>query len=316
MEWSKEKLKALYEQPLLDLVFQAAEVHRKHHFSNQIQVCSLISIKTGGCPEDCNYCSQSSRYQTSIKPTPLMKKEEILALAEQAISKGVTRICLGAAWRSVRNSVQFDEVRATVKALNEKGVEVCCTLGMLTKDQAKQLKEDGLYAYNHNLDTSPEYYPSVATTRTYEDRLKTLDAVAEARIKACCGGILGMGETIDDRISLLHVLVMRNPQPESVPINELMPVPGTPFANSQPLPFWDLLRMIATVRIAMPKAMVRLSAGRIQRSHAEQALCFMAGANSIHAGEKLLTCSNPRFDEDMRLFEALNLTIQPAFAND
>lgn len=314
-DWTKEEIAKLFHLPLLELIWQAATIHRKYQTSSEIQVCSLLSIKTGGCPEDCKYCPQSSRYQTGVEAEPLMKKEEVLDFAERAIAKGATRICLGAAWRGVRDGPQFDRILEVIKEIRTKGVEVCCTLGMLNEDQANRLKDAGLYAYNHNVDTSPEFYSKVTTTRSYQDRLSTLDQVVKAGIKVCCGGIIGMGESIEDRIGLLHVLATREPHPESVPINVLIPIRGTPFEHNESVSTWDLVRMVATARILMPKAMVRLSAGRVNRSPEEQALCFLAGANSIHVGEKLLTTSNSNQEEDQRLMEALGLKILPAYAH-
>jgi biotin synthase len=287
---------------------------RVYHPANQVQVCSLISIKTGGCPEDCKYCPQSSRYQTNVGATALMQEQEVIELTKKAIVNGATRVCLGAAWRSVRDGAQFDLVLRVIRQITDMGVEVCCTLGMLTESQAQKLKDAGLYAYNHNLDTSPEFYSSIITTRRYEDRLKTLDAVEKARISVCCGGIIGMGESIEDRIGLIYMLARRNPHPESVPINLLIPVQGTPLQERQSVPIWDMIRIIATARLTMPKAMVRLSAGRLERSLEEQALCFLAGANSIFSGEKLLTRPNPDFDEDEKMLKLFGLTQRPAFA--
>ncbi len=306
-DWTQEEIRAIHDSPLLDLIYRAGSITRVHHVANQVQVCSLISIKTGGCPEDCKYCPQSARYQTSVKATPLMQEQEILALAKEKVANGATRVCLGAAWRSVRDSAQFDLVLRAIRQIADMGVEVCCTLGMLTEAQAQKLKEAGLYAYNHNLDTSPEFYSSITTTRSYEDRLKTLDAVEKAGLSVCCGGIIGMGESIEDRISLIHTLARRNPHPESVPINLLIPVPGTPLQEQRPVPIWEMVRMIATARITMPKAMVRLSAGRLERSLEEQALCFLAGANSIFSGDKLLTRPNPNFDEDEKMLRLFGL---------
>lgn len=311
-DWTKEEIQAIYDTPLLDLVYKAAGIHREYHPPNEVQVCSLISIKTGGCAEDCKYCPQSSRYQTNVKATPLMEGEDILKLAIEAAEKGATRVCLGAAWRSVRDSIQFDQILEVVKKISAMGIEVCCTLGMLTESQATRLKEAGLYAYNHNLDTSPEYYPSITTTRTYEDRLKTLDTVEKAGISVCCGGIIGMGEKIEDRIGLLYMLATRNPHPESVPINMLIPVEGTPLGKQNKVSIWDLVRMVATARIIMPKAMVRLSAGRLGCSLEAQALCFLAGANSIFSGEKLLTRPNPDFDEDREMMNLFGLKPLPS----
>jgi len=314
--WTKEEIGEVYHSPLLDLVYRAAKVHRCFQASDQVQVCSLISIKTGGCPEDCKYCPQSARYQTHVNPSPLMQEEEIIALAKKAVLQGATRVCLGAAWRSVRDNAQFDQILSVIKRITGMGVEVCCTLGMLNGAQAEKLKQAGLYSYNHNLDTSPEYYPSIITTRTYEERLKTLDAVEKAGIGVCCGGIIGMGEAAEDRIGLLAVLANRNPQPASVPINMLIPVAGTPLEGKEPVSIWDMLRMVATARITMPKTMVRLSAGRLGCSTEAQALCFLAGANSIFSGEKLLTCPNPEFDEDAEMLRLLGLKVLPAFSAD
>lgn len=313
-DWTKEEIRAIYDTPFLDLVYRAASIHRKYHAADQVQVCSLISIKTGGCSEDCKYCPQAARYHTNVDASPLMQEAEIINLAKKAIVNGATRICLGAAWRSVRDSVQFDRVLEVVKQITDMKVEVCCTLGMLNDSQAERLKQAGLYAYNHNLDTSPEFYSSIITTRRYEDRLKTLDAVEKAGISVCCGGIIGMGESVEDRIGLLYMLACRNPHPESVPINLLIPVEGTPLQEKKLLPIWEMVRMIATARITMPKAMVRLSAGRLERSLEEQALCFLAGANSIFSGEKLLTRPNPDFDEDREMMRLFGLKIRPAFS--
>jgi biotin synthase len=313
-DWSKEEIRTIHDSPLLDLIHRAGSMTRIHHPPNQVQFCSLISIKTGGCPENCKYCPQSAHYQTDVSPTPLMHEKEVIELAQKAIANGATRVCLGAAWRSVRDSAQFDSVLKMIRQITDMGIEVCCTLGMLTESQAVKLKEAGLYAYNHNLDTSPEFYSSIITTRLYEDRLKTLDAVDKVGIGVCCGGIIGMGETIEDRIGLIYTLARRNPHPGSVPINFLIPVQGTPLQESPPVPIWDMVRMIATARITMPKAMVRLSAGRLNRSLEEQALCFLAGANSIHSGEILLTRPNPSFDEDEMMLKLFGLTQRPAFA--
>ncbi len=312
--WVKEEIRSIHDSPLLDLIYRAATVHRLHHLANQVQVCSLISIKTGGCPEDCKYCPQSARYQTNVSPTPLMQEQEIVDMAKKAIVNGATRVCLGAAWRSVRDSAQFELVLRAIRQITDMGVEVCCTLGMLTKSQAKRLKEAGLYAYNHNLDTSSEFYSSITTTRTYEDRLNTLEVVEKAGISVCCGGIIGMGESIEDRIGLIYMLANRNPYPESVPINLLMPVQGTPLEERPIVSIWEMIRIVATARITMPRAMVRLSAGRLERSWEEQALCFLAGANSIFSGEKLLTRPNPDFDEDEKMLRFFGLTPRPSFS--
>lgn len=305
--WTKEEVRTIFHTPILELIFRAAEVHRKFQTPNQVQICSLISIKTGGCPEDCKYCPQAARYHTNVEATPLMQVKEIVDDAKVAVANGATRVCLGAAWRSVRDSAQFDRVLEAVAEIAAMNVEVCCTLGMLESHQAERLKKAGLYAYNHNLDTSKEYYSTIISTRTYEDRLKTLEAVEGAGISVCCGGIIGMGESEEDRIGLIHTLATREKHPESVPINLLIPVKGTPMEEKEKVPIWDMLRMIATARITMPKAMVRLSAGRLERSIEEQALCFLAGANSIFSGEKLLTRPNPDFDQDRYMLQLLGL---------
>lgn len=311
--WTREEIRSIHDMPLLALIYRAASVHRQNPQADQVQICSLLSIKTGGCSEDCKYCPQSARYNTGVEPQALMQEEEIVSFAEQSVKNGATRICLGAAWRGVREGPQFERILRGIARAKALGVEVCCTLGMITPSQASRLKEAGLYAYNHNLDTSKEYYPSIITTRTYEDRLKTLDAVEEAGISVCCGGIIGMGESIEDRVALLHVLASRKAHPGSVPINTLIATKGTPLEEQKPVPIWDLVRMIATARIIMPQTMIRLSAGRDGRSLEEQALCFLAGANSIHSGEKLLTSPTFGFDADHEMLRLLGLTPLPAF---
>ncbi|MEX6686655.1 biotin synthase BioB [Danxiaibacter flavus] len=312
-DWTLEEIHEIYNTPLLELVFKAANVHREYNDTAEVQVCTLLSIKTGGCTEDCAYCPQAARYNTGVNVQALMKKEEVLAYAQKAKDAGSTRFCMGAAWREVRDNRDFDRVLEMVKGVNEMGMEVCCTLGMLTEDQAKKLADAGLYAYNHNLDTSSEYYESIITTRTYEERLNTLDNVRKAGVSVCCGGIIGLGETHEDRIGMLHTLATMPQHPESVPINALVRVAGTPLENNQKTDIWDMVRMIATARILMPKTMVRLSAGRTEMNVAEQALCFMAGANSIFAGDKLLTTPNPSFDEDNRMFDLLGLKPRESF---
>ena len=278
---SLEDVRELFHTPLSDLVFRAAAVHREHHDAGEVQVCKLVSIKTGACPEDCKYCSQSVRYQTGVEPEKLMAVDDVMEIARRAKAAGVTRVCMGAAWRDVKDGSNFDRVLDMVRQVNELGVEVCCTLGMLNADQAEKLQDAGLTAYNHNLDTSAEYYDKVITTRTYADRLQTIANVRETNVTVCSGGIIGMGESEADRISMLHTLANLDPPPESVPINVLSKVPGTPFENTADVPWEDVVRMIATARILMPRATVRLSAGRSRLSEAEQAMCFMAGANSI-----------------------------------
>jgi len=315
-DWTLKEIEDIYHTPLLDLVFKAATVHREYNAIGEVQVCTLLSIKTGGCPEDCAYCPQAARYNTGVNVQALMKKEEVLEYAAKAKAAGSTRFCMGAAWREVRDNKDFDRVLDMVKGVNEMGMEVCCTLGMLNGDQAKRLAEAGLYAYNHNLDTSSEYYGEIISTRTYDDRLETLDNVRKAGVTVCCGGIIGLGESHEDRVKMLHTLSTLPEHPESVPINALVRVAGTPLADNPKVDVWDMVRMIATARILMPATMVRLSAGRAEMSQAEQALCFMAGANSIFAGEKLLTTPNPSFEEDNQLFQLLGLKPRIAFKND
>jgi biotin synthase len=310
--WTREEITEIYERPLMNLLFDAATVHREFFNPSEVQMSTLLSIKTGGCPEDCAYCPQAARYQTEVKGTPVLNEDEILQSAFNAKANGSSRFCMGAAWREVKDNVQFDRVVEVVKKVNGMGMEVCCTLGMLSENQAQRLKEAGLYAYNHNLDTSPEFYEKIISTRTYEDRLNTIENVRNAGISLCCGGIVGMGEEKMDRVGLLQTLANMNQHPESVPINSLVSVDGTPLENQEKIPFWEFLRTIATARILMPKSMVRLSAGRSEMSVSEQALCFFAGANSIFAGDKLLTTPNPEFNEDKMMFDLLGLTNMPA----
>jgi biotin synthase len=315
-DWQLAEVHDIYNTPLLELVFRAANIHRKYNDTAEVQVCTLLSIKTGGCSEDCAYCPQAARYNTGVNVQALMQKEEVLQYAQKAKDAGSTRFCMGAAWREVRDNRDFDRVLDMVKGVNEMGMEVCCTLGMLTETQAAKLADAGLYAYNHNLDTSKEHYSEIITTRTYEDRLNTLDNVRKAGVSVCCGGIIGLGETHEDRIKMLHTLSTMPEHPESVPINALVAIKGTPLAENKKTGVWDMIRMIATARILMPKAMVRLSAGRTEMSLAEQALCFMAGANSIFAGEKLLTTPNPSFEEDNSMFQLLGLKPREAFKEE
>lgn len=312
--WIIEELMELYDLPLFELISQSHIIHVQFHKPGEIQVCSLISIKTGGCPEDCKYCAQSSRYQTSVSAQPMMQYEEVLNEAKQAIARGATRICLGAAWREVRDSKQFEDVLRMIKGLADLGVEVCCTLGMLKEHQARRLKEAGLYAYNHNLDSSDNFYKTIITTRTYQDRINTLNIVEKADLSVCCGGILGLGEGIQDRLELLLTLCRRKPHPESVPINRLSQIPGTPLEDQPKISAWEIIRIIAVARIVLPQAMIRLSCGRIEMSLEEQALSFFAGANSIFAGEKLLTVANTPMDRDEQMFQLLGLKKRPAFA--
>ena len=297
---------------MLALILRAAEVHRRHHVEGEVQVCVLLSVKTGGCPEDCGYCPQAARYQTHVSAEGLMNVADVLCAARRAKDDGATRFCMGAAWREVRDGAQFDRVLEMIRGVKSLDLEACCTLGMITADQARRMKDAGLDAYNHNLDSSPEFYDSIISTRTYDDRLQTLGHVREAGISVCCGGIVGMGETDDDRIGLLHALATLPEAPESVPVNALVAVAGTPLADRPRVEIWEMVRTIASARILMPRSMVRLSAGRVSMSEAEQALCFLAGANSIFAGDKLLTTPNPEGDRDRLLFEHLNLSPRPA----
>ena len=314
-DWQKAEIREIYDTPLLELIYQAASVHRQHHNPKQIQVCKLISIKTGACPEDCSYCAQSSRYQTAVKPEPLLDKETVVGIAQQAKAKGVSRVCMGAAWREVRDNSQFDRVLDMVTEVTNMGLEVCCTLGMLTDSQAKRLEAAGLYAYNHNLDTSREHYSTIITTRNYDDRLNTIKNVRQTDVTVCSGGILGLGESVDDRVSMLFTLGNLHPHPESVPINILSQVEGTPLANQPEVPIWDVVRTIATARIIMPASDVRLSAGRARLSQVEQALCFMAGANSIFSSDDghMLTVTTPcpGYDADREMLELLGLEMRP-----
>jgi biotin synthase len=314
--WTKEEISAIYNSPLLELIYRASTLHREYHATGEVQVCTLLSIKTGGCPEDCAYCPQAARYNTGVDVQALMKKEEVLAYAEKAKNAGSTRFCMGAAWREVRDNKDFDRVLEMVQGVNKLGMEVCCTMGMLTEEQAKKLYDAGLYAYNHNVDTSEDHYADIITTRTYSDRLKTLGHVRKAGISVCSGGIIGLGETHEDRIGMLYTLATLPSHPGSVPVNALVRVKGTPLQDNDKVDIWDMIRMIATARIIMPEAMVRLSAGRNEMSVAEQALCFMAGANSIFSGDKLLTTPNPAFDEDNAMFQLLGLKPREAFKDE
>lgn len=310
--WTREEIASIYNMPVFDLMYQAATVHREYHDANEVQVCTLLSVKTGGCPEDCSYCPQAARYHTNVKVHKLMEVEEVIGKALEAKESGSTRFCMGAAWREVRDNRDFDKVIDMVKGVSQMGMEVCCTLGMLSKEQAQKLKDAGLYAYNHNLDTSEEFYDEIITTRNYSDRLETLTHVRDAKISVCSGGIIGLGELEEDRIGMLHTLSTLPEHPESVPVNALVPVEGTPLENQPRVSVWEMIRMIATARIIMPKAMVRLSAGRVRMSLEEQALCFLAGANSIFAGDKLLTTPNPGVVQDQEMFQVLQLKPRPA----
>ena len=309
-DWTREEIAALFALPFPELMFRAQSVHRAHFDPTRVQVSTLLSIKTGGCPEDCGYCSQSSKYETGIKASKLMDVEAVLADARAAKEAGASRFCMGAAWRSPKDK-DLDAVCEMVEGVKALGLETCVTLGMLTAPQAVRLKQSGLDYYNHNLDTSPEYYRHIISTRTYDDRLETLEHVRGAGINVCCGGIVGMGESAEDRTGLIHALATLPAHPQSVPINALMQVEGTPQGLSQPLDGIEFVRTIAVARIAMPKSMVRLSAGRQEMSDETQALCFLAGANSIFYGPKLLTTPNPGADADRALFAKLGLSPMP-----
>ncbi|MCP2043939.1 biotin synthase BioB [Pontibacter sp. HSC-36F09] len=315
-DWTLEEIKAIYNKPVLELIVEAANVHKQHQATGEVQVCTLLSVKTGGCPEDCAYCPQAARFHTDVDVHKLLSQEQVLTAAQRAKDGGSTRFCMGAAWREVRDNRDFDKVLDMVKGVNEMGLEVCCTLGMVNEYQAEKLKEAGLYAYNHNLDTSEENYSNIITTRTYDDRLDTIENVRKAGISVCSGGIIGLGETDEDRIGMLHTLSTLVQHPESVPVNALVPVKGTPLENQPLVTVWEMVRMIATARILMPKTMVRLSAGRERMSVTDQALCFLAGANSIFTGEKLLTTPNPDFDADKAMFEMLGLTPRKSFKEE
>ncbi|WP_026753847.1 biotin synthase BioB [Sediminibacter sp. Hel_I_10] len=311
--WTKAEILDIYNTSLMELLYQAATIHREHHDPNTVQVSTLLSIKTGGCPEDCGYCPQAARYHTNIEGNDLMTVNQVKAQALRAKSSGSSRVCMGAAWRNVKDGEEFDQVLEMVRTINKLDMEVCCTLGMITENQAQRLAEAGLYAYNHNLDSSEEYYKEVISTRGYEDRLKTIDNVRKTNVTVCSGGIIGMGENIEDRAGMLVALSTLNPQPESVPINALVAVEGTPLEEQTPISIWEMVRMVATTRIVMPETQVRLSAGRTEMTREGQAMCFFAGANSIFAGDKLLTTPNPDVSEDMEMFKLLGLNPQKPF---
>ena len=306
-----EELEKLYYQPLFDLISQSRAVHLHHWRGEEVQRCSLLSIKTGGCSEDCAYCAQSAHYSTSVEREELLSLEEVMTAAHRARSQGATRFCMGTAWRGVRDgSEKFERVLEIVREVSQLGMEVCVTLGEIGSVEARKLKAAGVTAYNHNLDTSPEFYPEIVSTHTFQDRLETIAAVQESGMSVCCGGIIGMGETETDRLRMLEVLSNLDPAPESVPINCLMPMPGTPLADQPPVDIFELVRLIAVTRIALPKARVRLAAGRTRLSLEGQALCFFSGANSIFYGDKLLTAKNPAADVDVVLLRQLGLHVQ------
>ena len=315
-DWTREEITEIYNSPILELVYKGATVHREHHQTGEVQICTLLSVKTGGCPEDCAYCPQAARYHTEVKVHKLLEVSEVLEKALDAKEAGSTRFCMGAAWREVRDNKDFDKVLDMVKGVSQMGMEVCCTLGMLSEEQAQKLKNAGLYAYNHNLDTSEEFYGDIISTRTYDDRLDTIKNVDKANISVCSGGIIGMGESHNDRIGMLLTLANLPKHPESVPVNALVPVEGTPLEDQPRVSVWEMIRMIATARILMPKAMVRLSAGRVRMNVEEQALCFLAGANSIFAGDKLLTTPNPAYVDDKEMFQILNLKPREAYKGE
>lgn len=311
--WTKEEILEIYNMPMMELLYKAATVHREFHDPNSVQVSTLLSIKTGGCSEDCGYCPQAARYHTDVEGHDLMSLDQVEFMADQAKANGSSRVCMGAAWRNVKDGPEFDQVLEMVRTINKMDMEVCCTLGMITENQAKRLAEAGLYAYNHNLDSSEEYYKEVISTRSYQDRLDTIANVRKTNITVCSGGIIGMGESTEDRIGMLVALTSLNPHPESVPINALVAVEGTPLEDQKAIEIWEMIRMVATTRIVMPETQVRLSAGRTNMTPEGQALCFFAGANSIFSGDKLLTTPNPSKSEDMMLFDALGLATQKPF---
>jgi biotin synthase len=311
-DWTVAEIRAIHDLPLPHLMLRAQTMHHANHAPEEVQLCSLLSVKTGGCPEDCAYCPQSSRYDTEVNAERMLGKDDVLQAASRARAAGATRFCMGAAWREVKDGPAFDSVLEMVRGVRGMGMEACVTLGMLTERQAGRLAQAGLTAYNHNLDTSPEFYSSIITTRTYEDRLRTLGHVRRAGITVCSGGIIGMGETIADRCAMLMTLANLDPQPESVPINALVPSPGTPLGSRPPVEPIELVRMIASARITMPASKVRLSAGRLALSREAQLLCLLAGANSIFYGEKLLTTGNPDIEADQALLRDAGLTPMPA----
>ncbi|MES2588116.1 MAG: biotin synthase BioB [Bacteroidota bacterium] len=311
---TKETLLELYNKPLLELVFEAATIHRQYHNPREVQMSSLLSIKTGGCSEDCGYCPQAARYHTDVEAHKLMTVDSVIEQAKNAKANGSSRLCMGAAWREVRDNKDFDSVVEMVQAVNNLDMEVCCTLGMMNENQAKRLKDAGLFAYNHNLDSSKEFYKDIISTREYEERLNTIDNARKAGITVCSGGIIGMGEAVEDRVGLLLSYMEMETPPDSIPINALVAVEGTPLENQKPIEQWEMIRMVAMTRIAFPKTVVRLSAGRTKMSMEGQALCFMAGAGSIFAGDKLLTTPNPEFNEDKEMFQILGLLPKEAFA--
>lgn len=309
-DWTKSEISEIYKMPLINLISKANRIHEQYKKIGEVQVCKLLSVKTGGCPEDCSYCPQSVKYNTNLKVEPLMKVDEVVKAAKRAKEEGNTRFCMGAAWREIRDNRDFDKVLEMVTKVSNMGLEVCCTMGMLTDQQAAKLKDAGLDAYNHNLDTGDEYYDKIISTRNYDNRLKTIKNVQKNKISVCSGGIIGMGEKEKDRIDMLYTLSNLQEHPESVPVNALVPIEGTPLEEQPKVPIWDVIRMIATARIIMPLSQVRLSAGRISMNYTEQALCFLAGASSIFSGDKLLTSPNNSSQSDEELFNILGLIAQ------
>ncbi len=307
-DWTKEEILEIYNRPLIDLIYEASKATREHHDPKEVQVSTLLSVKTGGCGEDCAYCPQSARYHAKIETDDMLTLDQVKAAAKSAKETGSSRLCMGAAWRNVRDNEDFEKVLEMVRAVYDLDLEVCCTLGMVTESQAKRLAAAGLYAYNHNIDTSEDYYKEIISTRGFDDRLKTLDNVRKAKLTVCSGGIIGMGESHEDRCGMLLALSNLNPHPESVPINGLVAVEGTPLEEQEIVPIWDMVRMIATTRLVLPLTTIRLSAGRTQMTDEGQALCFVAGAGSIFAGDRLLTTPNPDFNDDMKLFKALGIS--------
>jgi biotin synthase len=314
-DWTPAEIEGIYGLPLPELIFRAQVAHRAFHKSDEVQGCVLLSVKTGGCPEDCAYCPQSAHYETALDANPLLGVQETLAAARHARNQGATRFCMGAAWRDIPEDSRFDSVLEMVRGVRSLGMEACCTLGMLTQDQADQLAAAGLTAYNHNLDTAPEFYGNIISTRTYQDRLETLARVRKSGVTVCCGGIIGMGESRKERYGLLQQIASQRPHPESVPINMLVRVEGTPLADEKPIEPLEMVRTVATARILMPSSMVRLSAGRLSLTDEAQALCFLAGANSIFMGERLLTTPNPDLDADRNLLDKLGMRLMPQTEN-
>lgn len=314
--WTIEEIEWIYSLPLFELVAKAHECHLRYHKLGEVQVCKLVSIKTGGCSEDCAYCPQSASYQTGVAPKPLMTVDEVLEEVRDAVHLGASRVCLGAAWREVRDGKQFNTILEMVREVRSLGIEVCCTLGMVNKEQMERLHSAGLYAYNHNLDTSESHYKNIITTRTYQERIDTIDRVQDVGLSVCSGGIFGIGEKHEDRMQFLHTLSKRNPHPQSVPLNRLTPIKGTPLENAEPVPFWEFLRLIALFRIVLPQSILRLSCERNKMSTEQQALAFFAGANSIFCGEKMLTTPNVSPQSDEQLFSILQLKKRKAFVEN